>query len=115
MLTDSNVARLLGYPNAESYIAGVISVLRSGDEWSEKLRVAIRQLFTPVEVENEKDESDLFANKHLVFRPRSAQSDKNDASTVKRTVSPPSGRKLKKRRRRSNRRRHLNQSPDANV
>lgn len=115
MLTDSNVARLLGYPNAESYIAGVISVLRSGDEWAEKLRVAIRKLFTPVEVENEKDESELFANKHLVFRPRRAQSDKNDASTVKRTVSPPSRRKLKKRRRRSNRRRHLNQSPDANV
>lgn len=45
MLVDSQVAPLLGYPNKEAYIAGVLSVLKGRGRQAKALRAAIRAVF----------------------------------------------------------------------
>lgn len=68
MLTDSNVARLLGFPNAESYITGVIGALRHTDEAALQLREEIRALFVAPEEMPETAVEDFFTNSKKVFR-----------------------------------------------
>lgn len=46
MLTGSCVSRMLGYPNSDAYISGVISTMRQDNENANRLRSEIRKLFT---------------------------------------------------------------------
>lgn len=45
MLADSQVAPLLGYPNKDAYIRGVLTALKRHDSKAADLRAAIRQVF----------------------------------------------------------------------
>lgn len=45
MLTESGVAKLLGYTGKDEYIAGVISVIKEGGPEGERIREAIRECF----------------------------------------------------------------------
>lgn len=46
MFTGSCVAKELGFPNIDDYVAGVISAMKHGDEQAERLRLEIRKLFS---------------------------------------------------------------------
>ena len=45
MLADCQVAPLLGYPNKDAYISGVLGVLKGHDKHAQHLRNAIREVF----------------------------------------------------------------------
>lgn len=126
MLTDSNVARLLGFPNAESYITGVIGALRHTDDAAARLRDEIRSLFVaPVEKE-ELSIEDFFADSKRVFRhmtkdPLESAHDHSGAHSMRRrrhaTPGAGVGMKPKRRAKRSNskRKRNARHSPDADL
>ena len=45
LLTGSCVSKMLGYPNSDDYVNGVIATMKQGDETAERLRGEIRRLF----------------------------------------------------------------------
>lgn len=46
MFTGSCVAKILGFQNIDDYVSGVISAMKRGDEYADRLRSEIRKLFS---------------------------------------------------------------------
>ncbi|MCH5238936.1 MAG: DUF4435 domain-containing protein [Muribaculaceae bacterium] len=52
LISETEVASLLGFKNKDDYIRGVISALKNGGAEAEKIRESIRKALSPVAIEN---------------------------------------------------------------
>lgn len=101
MLSESGVAGLLGYPNRDAYIGGVLATLKSNDRDAKQLREVIKHCFR-LNADNTPEEGSLPPDRRELKKAAQAQATHSVA-----VPEPGSTRAAKKRKRRKERRNSL--------